>query len=155
MGADLVFLLQVLDLHDNQLTALPEDIGQLTALQVRPQKQKAHLDVEVINCSPCPFAVKTPGGPRCCSLGCGRPPPCLGACSFGDFTMSFHSFAGKEGPARAPFKMLSWALTRAPFQSWSPALHLLSAHCARHRDARHREHSRCCLSVSLLVRRCF
>lgn len=33
----LAFLLQVLDLHDNQLSALPDDIGQLTALQVRPQ----------------------------------------------------------------------------------------------------------------------
>lgn len=42
-GAEPVFLPQVLDLHENQLTALPEDIGQLTALQVRPQKQKTHL----------------------------------------------------------------------------------------------------------------
>lgn len=33
----LAFLLQVLDLHDNQLSALPDDIGQLTALQVWPQ----------------------------------------------------------------------------------------------------------------------
>lgn len=41
--------------------------------------------------------------------------------------MSFHNFAGKEGPACAPFQMLSSALTRAPFRSLSGALHRVLA----------------------------
>uniref|UniRef100_A0A2K5NQ14 Leucine rich repeat and sterile alpha motif containing 1 n=1 Tax=Cercocebus atys TaxID=9531 RepID=A0A2K5NQ14_CERAT len=36
--------IKVLDLHDNQLTALPDDLGQLTALQVRLRKQKPTSD---------------------------------------------------------------------------------------------------------------
>lgn len=71
-------------------------------------------------------------------------PTMFGACSLWDFIMSFHSFAEREGPSRAPFKTLSSALTPAPFRAVSVALHLLGAHCVSTA-----EHFPACLSVSL------
>lgn len=116
LGAGRVSLPQVLDLHHNQLTALPEDIGQLTALQVRnrtptsgrlserrqpPRPGASGCAQRGRRLAPPPLPLSCLDAqrrPRHCSLGCGPPPTMFLACPFGDFIVSFHSFTEKDYP---------------------------------------------------------
>ena len=142
---------QDLNLHDNQLTALPDDIGQLTALQVRLQetqptsdplskKMQPHRPRMYWSCSSqglgapgfSTFTTEMPrGGVSLAVWAVGISPPNFWHVRW-DCIISFHNFTEKEHPASPPFpsdefSSLAQCLTSASCQ-WQP-LHLSSAHC--------------------------